>query len=67
MLLQYITIGIIIQAIIVVERAIRFPEIWTEGYSHLWFWIGFVTTAIYNVMAWPVTIVAETYNIYKNQ
>lgn len=62
----YLIIGLIIQLFIVIERAMRFPEVW-EGWKHFWFWVGFLSTAMINVIVWPVTIVAEAYNIYKNQ
>jgi hypothetical protein len=63
----YLIIGLIVQLIIVVERAIRFPELWAEGWNHLMFWIGFLATVAINVVVWPFAIVCEIYAVYNNQ
>ena len=62
----YLIIGLFIQIFIVIERTIRLPEIW-KGWTHFWFWIGFVGAAMINIAIWPITIVAEACDIYNNQ
>ena len=63
---MYLIIGLIVQLIIVVERAIRMPYVWKDC-GHMMWWVGFISTAIFNITVWPLTIVAEGYNIYNNQ
>lgn len=66
-MITYLIIGLIVQLIITAERAVRFPSLWMEGYSHLTFWVGFLITAASNVATWPLAIVFEIYNVYNNQ
>lgn len=63
----YFVIGIAVQMIIIVERAIRFPEAWVDGYSHWEFWLGFIVCATFNVLGWPLTIAGEIYNVANGQ
>lgn len=58
---HYIIIGLIIQAIIIVERLIRLPWIRQEVKENLtnpWFWIATPLLMI-NIIAWPVSIYSE--------
>lgn len=71
-MLTYLIIGVIVQACILIERAIRLPELLDFTGREGWkFWVAYIATVIvgcaFNVLIWPVTIVAEIYNIYKHQ
>ena len=63
----YFVIGIIVQTIIIIERAIRFPWLWEDGHTYWQFWLSFIVTSMFNVLAWPFTIVSEIYNVANGQ
>jgi hypothetical protein len=67
-MITWLIIGFIVQAIIIIERAIRLPEIlglldWKDPMT----WVGSVGAIIFNVLVWPLAIVAEGINIYYGQ
>lgn len=64
----YFIIGLIVQAVIIVERAIRVPEFfslldWKDPMT----WVGLAAGICYNTILWPVAIFAEIINIYYGQ
>lgn len=62
----YFSIGVIVQLIVLAERALRFPELWTdESLEYSDFWVWFIGMIIVNVLLWPLTIVCEIYAIIK--
>lgn len=62
----YFIIGLIVQLIIIAERAIRFPDNWSNGNPGHWqFWVSFISFFVINVLTWPLAIVCEIYNIIK--
>ena len=62
----YFSIGVIVQLIVLAERALRFPERWTdESLEYSDFWVWFIGMIIVNVLLWPLTIVCEIYAIIK--
>lgn len=63
----YFMIGIAIQLIIYIERAIRFPWVYKEYGAHWQFWVSAIAFGIFNVMVWPITIVSEIYNVANGQ
>ena len=64
MLSKYLIIGLIIQIIIIIERVLR-KQIYIE------FYIGAISAiligSIINIVLWPITILAEIYNILKEE
>ena len=66
-MLTYLLVGAIFQIIIVIERTVirkvvSFEDI-KEFSKHFLFWVGFISAAIINVIAWPLAIVIEAYCI----
>ena len=66
-MLTYLLVGVIFQIIIVIERTVirnvvSFEDI-KELSKHFLFWVGFISAAIINVIAWPLAIVIEAYCI----
>lgn len=59
----YVMVGVAVQAVTIIERAIRFPELYAEGHKEPEFWIVAVIGGIFNVLVWPLSIACEIYNI----
>lgn len=64
MLSKYLIIGLIIQIIIIIERVLR-KQIYIE------FHIGAISViliaSIINIVLWPISILAEIYNIIEEE
>lgn len=64
----YIIIGFIVQAVIIIERAIRVPEFFGLVDWKSWVtWASIVGGILYNVLLWPMTVIAEIINIHYGQ
>ena len=66
-MITYFIIGIIVQLVTIIERAIRIPGLWRHNNEGWQYWIGFWATiivgSIINVLVWPLTIICEIINI----
>lgn len=60
---KYMTIGAITGTIITAERLIRMGQCSNENMSDPAFWVGAGIGAVINAVMWPVSVVAEIYNI----
>lgn len=59
-MLTYLIIGIIVQIVIIVERAIRIPDLWTLLELKEWkTWAALAVGIVLNVLAWPLSIIME--------
>lgn len=66
-MITYFIIGIIVQLVILIERVIRIPGLWShnnEGWQD-WvvFWATLIVGSIINVLVWPLTTICEIINI----
>lgn len=59
-MLTYLIIGFIVQAMIMIERAIRLPDIWSVMDFTDWkMYAAIVVGIIINVLTWPLSIIME--------
>lgn len=66
-MITYFVIGIIVQLVIIAERAIRFPVLWSnENLKHWIFWVSFIVSCCVNVLSWPLAIICEIYAVIKS-
>ena len=63
-MLTYLIIGLVVQLVILVERFIRLPGLWTYMMSIDWNgWIAVFIGIIINVLTWPLSIIMEIWLI----
>ena len=63
-MLTYLIIGLIVQMAIIIERAIRVPEYWSLVDFKDWrIQASLVVGIIINVVAWPLSIIMEIFNV----
>lgn len=63
-MLTYFIIGLMVQLVILIERFIRLPDLWTIVESMDWqSWLGVFVGIIINVLAWPLSIIMEVWLI----
>lgn len=63
-MITYILIGIIVQVVILIERAIRVPDyIALMEWSNWLTWVVLLAGLSFNVLVWPITIICEIMNI----
>lgn len=59
-MITYFIIGLIVQMVILIERAIRVPEYWTLlEFDKLITWVSLAGGIVINVLAWPLSIIME--------
>ena len=59
-MLTYLIIGLIVQAMIMIERAVRVPEYWSVIDFKDWkTYVSITVAIIINVVAWPLSIIME--------
>lgn len=59
-MLTYLIIGLIVQAVILIERAIRFSDYWDLLDLKDWrTWGGLLYGITVNTVLWPLTIIVE--------
>lgn len=63
-MLTYLIIGIIVQLVIMIERTIRIPDLWSLLDVKDWkSWTALLVGIIINVFGWPLSIVMEVWLI----
>ena len=62
--LTYLFIGLLVQIVIIIERATRVPEyLALLKLNSLRNWIALTIAIAINVIAWPLSIVMEIWNV----
>lgn len=59
-MLTYLIIGLIVQTVVIIERAIRVPDYWSLIDFKDWkTWTAFLYGITVNTLFWPLTIIME--------
>lgn len=64
---KYFVIGVIVQMIVLMERAVRFPEIYAEIGNDLAIWASLIVLSLINVLLWPISIICEIFHVANGQ